>query len=774
MTPSQLSRRQAAVDRHDAALARWPDRTGPAFANELKGVVSELSALAVEADASGGDALERSRTWRYLADAYFDLAQGKEASLLSQGVEAYSKAEALLSDLGQTVEEAKLNFNFANTLRGLSAGTKQPLMEEAKTRYQRAAVVFARELPQYVAQVRSALESLEAQLGFLALHEEAGATVEELSEIERALARGGAGSTPDSEKEAKRQLKAFVAQGRGIPAVQRDTVKVLESLKGIGGTAGSKPFDVAALDQMQREFTATLDASAPGGEAAVFRGLFRSLKDKYRAEVASGKVGRERQQALEPLLDELEDVLDQSPTEVADLMSTTARIRELVTRLTPLLARPSDGQEAPQPDSRAARLMEYLSAFKIFAASELNRPNLRPNEKRAATDLLTRLTRAGTDTLDAKDDEARLTTTEREVLRPLAHDLRTFGQRRHIMLATPLWASPAVTIDPNLVFFSGGASVAKAVTVVCGTRKLTLAAKSTGQNVGQSRWEDLRKAVIAVFDLSVSGLPLAAVCFEIGMAQALGTPTVILAAQAKPLPFDIEREPFELTGGNEDLRIIGEALDAGIYGITRREDGSSVSTSVAFARREFGRDGASFEVTHSLKVLDEADGDPIELRHMLQTLSGYLGARSPQLLLPAWPGAYPEPQAKRCFHVMPFRPTWANRVMKIVRDACNQTGVTYVRGDLVADPRIIRSIWDEICHASHVLVDLTDFNANVALELGMALSLGKQTLIVGQQDTVDRLFPAISKLRVHRYALTSKGKDQMTNSLVAFLQARAR
>jgi hypothetical protein len=74
-----------------------------------------------------------------------------------------------------------------------------------------------------------------------------------------------------------------------------------------------------------------------------------------------------------------------------------------------------------------------------------------------------------------------------------------------------------------------------------------------------------------------------------------------------------------------------------------------------------------------------------------------------------------------------------------------------VRGDRVSDPRIIRSIWEEICRATHVLVDLTDFNANVALELGIALTLGKKTLIVGQGDTVDRLFPSVAKLRVHPY-----------------------
>lgn len=70
------------------------------------------------------------------------------------------------------------------------------------------------------------------------------------------------------------------------------------------------------------------------------------------------------------------------------------------------------------------------------------------------------------------------------------------------------------------------------------------------------------------------------------------------------------------------------------------------------------------------------------------------------------------------------------------------------------DPRIIRSIWDEICRATHVVVDITDFNANVALELGIAHTLGRRTLIVAQQGkTIDMLFESIAKLRVHVYSL---------------------
>ena len=90
-----------------------------------------------------------------------------------------------------------------------------------------------------------------------------------------------------------------------------------------------------------------------------------------------------------------------------------------------------------------------------------------------------------------------------------------------------------------------------------------------------------------------------------------------------------------------------------------------------------------------------------------------------------------------------------------------------MRGDRVLDPDVIRSIWKELNLASHVLVDLTDFNLNVTLELGIADALGGQTLIVGQGDAVDRLFATIAKRRFQRYEQASGA--ELRDQVVQFL-----
>ena len=70
---------------------------------------------------------------------------------------------------------------------------------------------------------------------------------------------------------------------------------------------------------------------------------------------------------------------------------------------------------------------------------------------------------------------------------------------------------------------------------------------------------------------------------------------------------------------------------------------------------------------------------------------------------------------------------------------------------MTPDQQILRSIWDELGRSSYVTADLTDFNPNVCLELGIADTLGRQTILIGRLGTEKALFPSIAKRRVHIY-----------------------
>jgi hypothetical protein len=136
----------------------------------------------------------------------------------------------------------------------------------------------------------------------------------------------------------------------------------------------------------------------------------------------------------------------------------------------------------------------------------------------------------------------------------------------------------------------------------------------------------------------------------------------------------------------------------------------------------------------------------------------FLDGPDQMLIHPVWPPVYGDPDSLRLFHVMPFRPDWADAAADHVEDACRTEGVEYIRGDRVSEQNIIQSIWRELATASHVLVDMTGFNENVALELGIAHTLGRPTAMVGQGDAVDNLFPMIAKLRFNPYGQPDDGK----------------
>src|SRR4051812_17697608 len=81
--------------------------------------------------------------------------------------------------------------------------------------------------------------------------------------------------------------------------------------------------------------------------------------------------------------------------------------------------------------------------------------------------------------------------------------------------------------------------------------------------------------------------------------------------------------------------------------------------------------------------------------------------RLPLLLLQtAWAGKPPSKEP-RCFHVTRYTLSWAPQTRDAVAEACRSSGVVYVRGDEAGDARIIHSIWNEICQATDVVVDIT-------------------------------------------------------------------
>ena len=743
MTTNVIAVRDKALARHDRALERWPDRTGSGFARELSAIAGDLEHAASALDAEGADSVERSRSWRFVGDALFDLARGAEPATLKRAAAAYAHAEQLLEAFDAPVERAKLDFNYANTLRGLSAGTERALLEEAQLRYLMALTTLQRASPQHAPTVQAAFDSLQLQLTALGAFEQGQSALDSLRRAADALAR-----TPDN---ADAQAKA--RQLLDEMKARRATVlgEVTRAVQDFGAHQPASAAERlgALIDQLQ---------TAAGAPNDPFQRLFPVLLARVRSEIDAGHVTPERQAALEPILIELQDLITQPEGELDAQVGRMGRLRELITRMIKLLAAPSTGAPPPQPGSRAEHVSKFEGGLAQFLSAEQLRPNQGSAEREVGRALFEQLAKARMTLSAAGADDERVVAYERDVLRPLAQQIEQYALRHHLTLAQPFWAVPAEPADPGSIYFANASALRVLVAEIAKARALRIVEPRAGADVGQARWNAIWASRVSLFDLrTTTGVELAAACYELGLAKALGRHAVIVVAPDTVLPFDVEVSPVVLAGDATDRGVLALALENAFYLPPHREADSSLAETVAEVAERYGT-APAFETRKSAELVQQAADDPIEARRRIESLLGFLGPESPRVLFPAWPGGYSARDGQRLFHVMPFSLPWSDVVRDMAAAACRRKGVHYVRGDEVPDPRVIRSIWDEICRASHVLLDLTGFNANVALEMGLVHGLGRRCLAVAQDDAVKHLFPAIRKVRVLPYSLAEGGR----------------
>ena len=501
------------------------------------------------------------------------------------------------------------------------------------------------------------------------------------------------------------------------------------------------------------------------------------LRQMYQGLIASGQIASERQTFLTSILAELEEILGSAAPGIADKQIRVTRVQQLLSQMSEALLNPSRTKplEEPAGGSSRALLTELHANLHRYVMTETSAGLLTGEEGKALMALMGRLrgSREALADLPSSDDSVKV---ETEVLRPLALEVRNFSLRHHLTLAQPVWPSRAVGQHGNALFYSGGSDVGALVAQVCASRKLRCLVPQADREPASLRWDQLRESAVAVFDFTgykrVASLeeasPIAAVAYELGIALALGRAAVVVATDGQDLPFDLDIEPICLKNDDSDVAMMSAAFDRALYGLQRGAAGSSVKSSIKYLRDRFAGH-PSTHVRISLETLDdETMGDPIKARHLITSTFGFLGAEALQILLPAWPGHYPDTSRRRCFHVTAFGPTWANNTRRLVGDACGSQ-IEYIRGDGVLAPDILRSIWDEICRATHVVVDLTGLNANVVLELGIAHTLGRNVLLISQDQQVERCFRAIAKHRIHPYTLEGSAAPALEAILQRFL-----
>lgn len=123
------------------------------------------------------------------------------------------------------------------------------------------------------------------------------------------------------------------------------------------------------------------------------------------------------------------------------------------------------------------------------------------------------------------------------------------------------------------------------------------------------------------------------------------------------------------------------------------------------------------------------------------------------------------PDPKLCFVIMPFTEDLDPVYQDILKPCVESVGMVCRRSDEIrSNNAIVRDIWKSICEAQLIIADLTYGNPNVFYELGVAHTVGKQTILLSQKD--ERKFPFdVMHLRRIMYENTASGGHNLSREL---------
>ena len=122
--------------------------------------------------------------------------------------------------------------------------------------------------------------------------------------------------------------------------------------------------------------------------------------------------------------------------------------------------------------------------------------------------------------------------------------------------------------------------------------------------------------------------------------------------------------------------------------------------------------------------------------------------------------------------LMPFSPPKLGEIFeRYVRNPISdECGMQCLRADDIRRPtEIMRDVWEHINSARVIIADLTDKNANVFYELGMAHVLGKHVILIAQSKE-DIPFD-LSGVRCIIYKDSPAGYEDLAKKVVMFVNA---
>lgn len=135
------------------------------------------------------------------------------------------------------------------------------------------------------------------------------------------------------------------------------------------------------------------------------------------------------------------------------------------------------------------------------------------------------------------------------------------------------------------------------------------------------------------------------------------------------------------------------------------------------------------------------------------------------------PNKYPV-QENLVFVLMPFEAELTAIYLDVVKPTVEAKNLVCRRADDFDTNNVIMfDIWKSICEARFIIADLSTRNPNVMYELGIAHTIGKETILI-HQDSGDSKFPFdVSHFRIINYKNSVTGGSALRNRLEATINS---
>lgn len=297
MNQDLINQRESTMDRADRALdAAWPSRIGSEYVHEMQAVAEELKGIAAAMAQEKVDPAEQSRVYRYLGSIYSDMAPALGHDNLFESQKFYEKAEHLLEGNDDLLEQAKLNFNFANTLRQVDPDNIE-LLEESKRRFMFAKDILQIKAPEFMPRIHEALLSVTTLLKIAPLINNVNQLSREMEGLQRELQDGGGLA------DIAKRTNELINRDGGVPGLILKAQALLNELPAEIRQSEKHNDAVRMIDDLKKRVL--IGGSIGDQDTSI---IYR-LRERLEAEVNEGKVDEERAKTLRELIEKMEMLL---------------------------------------------------------------------------------------------------------------------------------------------------------------------------------------------------------------------------------------------------------------------------------------------------------------------------------------------------------------------------------------------------------------------------------------------------------------------------------